>query len=390
MNILEKLKLFGAKFSTNNIDLEKQSKFVLGKDASSYHEFLYVLQYNKIPSTLLMKYNKNKFDDFLKYLIQSDFQVSYCKSTYSRRTKDVVVLTNFTKRVSIEMGSSELLDNTLFNIITESDEEDDNLFDASISYDIETGGEFVFNLTTSFIGEDTITDKGKILLFEKNEYNDMILTPHKIKHYDLDISENYNDDFLDVHHKIKAWAEDFSSKNNKLVLLHGVPGSGKTNYIKYILNNIKDTKKIYIPPYFVQSMADPAFFPVIRREKESLLIIEDAEKILINRDDSNDNSIISILLNLCDGIMADVLNFKIIATFNTDEDKIDSALKRKGRMFLRYKFDELSEEKTYNLYNKIYKENPPKKRMTLAEIYNDENEFGKKKEEKRGVGFLNI
>jgi len=28
--------------------------------------------------------------------------------------------------------------------------------------------------------------------------------------------------------------------------------------------------------------------------------------------------------------------------------------------------------------------------MTLAEIYNDENEFGKKKEEKRSVGFLNI
>jgi hypothetical protein len=95
-------------------------------------------------------------------------------------------------------------------------------------------------------------------------------------------------------------------------------------------------------------------------------------------------------LNLCDGIMADVLNFKIIATFNTDEDKIDAALKRKGRMFLKYKFDSLSEKKTKHLFNKIYGAEPPKERMTLAEIYNDENEFGAKKEEKKSIGFLNV
>jgi SpoVK/Ycf46/Vps4 family AAA+-type ATPase len=136
----------------------------------------------------------------------------------------------------------------------------------------------------------------------------MVLTPHPIKNYDLDLSENYNDDFIPVHNKIKTWAEDFKARNNKLVLLHGVPGSGKTNYIKYILNSITSSKKIYIPPYLVNSMADPAFFPIIKREKESIIIIEDAEKILINREDSADNSIISILLNLCDGIMADVLN----------------------------------------------------------------------------------
>jgi hypothetical protein len=84
--------------------------------------------------------------------------------------------------------------------------------------------------------------------------------------------------------------------------------------------------------------------------------------------------------------MADVLNFKIIATFNTDEDRIDAALKRKGRMFLKYKFDALSKEKTQSLFRELYGQNPPKDRMTLAEIYNDENEYGPKKEVK-SIGF---
>jgi hypothetical protein len=58
-------------------------------------------------------------------------------------------------------------------------------------------------------------------------------------------------------------------------------------------------------------------------------------------------------------------------------------------MFLKYKFDSLSEEKTKHLFNKLYGEAPPKKKMTLAEIYNDENEFGEKKE-KKSIGFINL
>ena len=59
-------------------------------------------------------------------------------------------------------------------------------------------------------------------------------------------------------------------------------------------------------------------------------------------------------------------------------------------MFLKYKFDALSQEKTKHLFTKMYGVEPPKKRMTLAEIYNDENEFGAKKEEKKSIGFLNV
>lgn len=388
MNLVDKLKELGAVFVEETINVN-DSKFVLSKDATSYEEFLYVLKFGNIPSTAQIEYKKNRFEELLKIFISEDFKVGFIRSVYNRWNTETVFLFNDEKKIIIELNDRKSNDLN-FVISEEPDEKDEDLATVTFCYDITKGSEFVNKIKEDFFAKKDLSDSGKILLFEKTEYNEMILTPHPIKNYDLDLSENYNDDFLDVHEKIKGWAEDFKSRNNKLVLLHGEPGSGKTNYIKYILNNIKTSKKIYIPPYLVNSMADSAFFPVIKREKESILIIEDAEKILINREESSDNSVISILLNLCDGIMADVLNFKIIATFNTDEDKIDAALKRKGRMFLKYKFDALSEEKTKHLFHKIYGFEPPKDRMTLAEIYNDENEFGAKKEEKKAIGFCNI
>ena len=389
MNLVDKLKQLGAVFVEETINIS-DGKFVLGKDATSYEEFLYVLKYGNIPSTAQIEYKKNRFEELLKAFISADFKVGFIRSVYNRWSNETVFLFNDENKTIIELSDRKSSD--LNSAIFESDDEknEDEFATVTFCYDLAKGSDFVNQVKEDFFAKKDLSDSGKILLFEKTEYNEMVLTPHPIKNYDLDLCENYNDDFLEVHEKIKGWAEDFKSRNNKLVLLHGVPGSGKTNYIKYILNNIKTSKKIYIPPYLVNSMADPAFFPVIKREKESILIIEDAEKILINREDSSDNSVISILLNLCDGIMADVLNFKIIATFNTDEDKIDSALKRKGRMFLKYKFDPLSKEKTKHLFHKIYGAEPPKDRMTLAEIYNDENEFGAKKEAKQAIGFHSL
>ena len=385
MSFIDKLKELGAVFIEETININ-DGKFVLGKDSTAYEEFLYVLKYANIPSTADIEYKKNRFIDVLKAFIAADFKVGFVRSVYNRNSIESVFFFNDEKKTIIQVNDRKSND----FVIADSDVDNaDEYATISICYDLYKGSEFVNKIKEDFFCKKDLTDSGKILLFEKTEYNEMILTPHPIKNYDLDLSENYNDDFIPVHNKIKTWAEDFKARNNKLVLLHGVPGSGKTNYIKYILNSITSSKKIYIPPYLVNSMADPAFFPIIKREKESIIIIEDAEKILINREDSADNSVISILLNLCDGIMADVLNFKIIATFNTDEDKIDSALKRKGRMFLKYKFDSLSEEKTKHLFNKLYGEAPPKKKMTLAEIYNDENEFGEKKE-KKSIGFINL
>jgi len=394
MNIIEQLQKMGAKFNASFcLDSSINQKFVICKDISSYSEYMFTIMHNKVPSSMNIEYNKNKFLDLLQYLIDHNFEVLLVNSVYSRHNVDTIIFKSINTKTMVTIGgkSETYRIGGVLAISDDSDSDSDEFesevgsLNISVFYDVSEPNE-AFHIKENFYEPEDHKPKGKIMLFEKTQYGDLILTPHRVRNYDLDIDENYNDDFKPVDEKIKSWMEDFTYRNNKLILLHGEPGSGKTNYIKHLLNSSGTVKKIYIPPFFVQSMADPGFFPVIKREKDSILIIEDAEKVLINREESNDNSVISILLNLCDGIMADVLNFKIIATFNTDEDRIDAALKRKGRMFLKYKFDALSQEKTAKLFHKIYGEKAPKERMTLAEIYNDENEYGPKKEVK-SIGF---
>jgi hypothetical protein len=389
MNIIEKLKNLGAKFDDQTFN-NKDVNFTITKDMAYHGSYIFSLKYNCVPSKARMLYKLTRCDDIIKYLIQNNFVVSNVDLTYERNTRENIHFSNHEKRIMLDVNLSGNEDFPVAVSVSDVDVNDNKesvIGSIDVCFDANVDTNLVFELIEKFSDHSVKDTKGKILLFEKNEYNEIVLTPHKVKGFDLSLEDNYNDDFEKTHRKIENWINDFSIPNNKLVLLHGDPGSGKTNYIKYLLNRDDGLKKIYIPPYFVQSMADPAFFPVIRREKDSLLIIEDAEKVLINREDSSDNSIISILLNICDGIMADVLNFKIIATFNTDEDKIDPALKRRGRMFLKHKFGPLNKEKTERLYRKLYDHTPPKEEMTLSEIYNDENDFSPKKE-KRVMGFF--
>ena len=90
----------------------------------------------------------------------------------------------------------------------------------------------------------------------------------------------------------------------------------------------------------------------------------------------------SILLNLTDGIIGDVLNIKLICTFNTSLSNIDKALLRKGRLSLKYEFKKLAKEKCRKLLND-YTINED---MSLADLYNrdDENDYSKTNSKKIG------
>jgi ATP-dependent 26S proteasome regulatory subunit len=79
--------------------------------------------------------------------------------------------------------------------------------------------------------------------------------------------------------------------------------------------------------------------------------------------------VVSTILQLTDGLFSDYLNIKIICTFNTNIERVDKALLRKGRMIANYEFKPLSKEKT----NKILKARGytvTDKEMVLADIFN--------------------
>jgi len=199
----------------------------------------------------------------------------------------------------------------------------------------------------------------------------------------LKIEDNYNDDFESIHEII---LKRLSKKNDKgLVLLHGEPGTGKTSYIRHLITSIKKDV-IFLPPNMASAITSPELVPILLENKNSIFIIEDAENIIINRED-NKNSPVSALLNISDGLLSDFLNIQLICSFNTDVSRIDDALLRKGRMIAKYDFKKLEPKKANALSKKLGFDKTYISPMSLTDIYNQsERSFGEKKERKV-IGF---
>ena len=99
-----------------------------------------------------------------------------------------------------------------------------------------------------------------------------------------DLALHYGQKFVPVHDKI---IKSLNEKQGKgIVLLHGIPGSGKTHYIRYLIQEIKDKTLIYIPPDMAKEISSPQFLPFLMEYPDSILIIEDAENIIKDRNET--------------------------------------------------------------------------------------------------------
>ncbi len=94
-----------------------------------------------------------------------------------------------------------------------------------------------------------------------------------------------------------------------------------------------------------------------------------------------------MILNITDGILGESLGIQIIATFNTDVQNIDPALKRKGRLKSAYEFRALATDKANRLLIEQNMNYSTDEGMTLAEIYNISEEEQYKSSERKVVGF---
>ncbi|CAF1630785.1 unnamed protein product [Didymodactylos carnosus] len=203
----------------------------------------------------------------------------------------------------------------------------------------------------------------------KNQHGYYLSSINIKKPFITDMSLNYGKGFLPVHEKV---IKSLNKKEGKgIVLLHGVPGSGKTHYIRYLIHEIKDKTLIYVPPDMAKEISSPEFLPFLMQYQDSILIIEDAENIIKDRNDVFiPNQAVANLLNLSDGLLGDAMHQQIIATFNCDLKSIDKALLRKGRLIANYEFNKLDVESARMLSHKLGFTNEISEPMTLAEIYN--------------------
>lgn len=258
------------------------------------------------------------------------------------------------------------LDLVKFNRV--SDEEEDYFSKSSASiYAI--GDKIYYDQVFSHI--DSILQKRK---HRENNISLVVRTSHgydteyfKMPKQTLDIELNYGKDFMPIHDKI---LKNLNKQNGKgLVLLHGSPGTGKTHYLKYLASKIRDKKVMFVAPYMVDFITSPEMTPFLIDNANSILFIEDAERVITDRN-IDGNAGVSNILNLTDGILGDILNIQIVATFNMDHKKLDEALLRKGRLIAEHHFDKLSVEDANKLIKKLGYKIKVDAPMTLTEIYN--------------------
>ena len=194
----------------------------------------------------------------------------------------------------------------------------------------------------------------------------------KFRPVECNIKENYNDD-LPYDDIIKYLTSD----KQELLLLYGTPGTGKTTLIKHLINLSLGKQVIVFDTNIISTVGDDKFLKFLSDNANSIIIMEDCDKVLSTREEGN--PIMSSILNLTDGLIGESFNIKFICTFNTSEKKIDEALLRKGRLSLMYKFRPLTVDKVRHFIPDATKE------MTIGDIFNQkDNIIGAKNKTKIG------
>ena len=191
---------------------------------------------------------------------------------------------------------------------------------------------------------------------------------------------NYEDKVLfDYDYVSKQLSE--KTPYGRLVIFNGLPGSGKSFIIRGLLDEIKNATFVLIPPDMIVDLTGPTFIrPLLNLRAEEgidkgsvVLILEDADRILVSRGADNMTQI-STLLNFGDGIFGTLFDIRIIATTNAKKLEMDPAIMRPGRLCRMVDVNELSAEKANKAFFKLTgKDGDFKNKTTLAEVYKKAN-----------------
>lgn len=178
---------------------------------------------------------------------------------------------------------------------------------------------------------------------------------------------------------VNDFYEKYESSDSPILIILGPPGTGKTSFIRNYI--YKHNKKCMVS-YDNKLLTSDDFFLFFLQSEHNLLLLEDHDTFLQDREDTVstlENSIMNKFLSLSEGII-DISNKKIIFTANIDKDRIDPALIRPGRCYDVLEFRpytmveaaqvvkdaELPSDQIYN-------------GITIAELFHNKTQYKKKK-----------
>jgi hypothetical protein len=179
--------------------------------------------------------------------------------------------------------------------------------------------------------------------------------------------------------------KQFEESNSNVILIYGVPGTGKSNWMMEMINARGWDDKIYLADR-MDVLGHPGFPDFVRElPAGSIVLTEDSDVLVQKRTEGNVS--MSALLNATAGIVARDVKL-IISTNLTSTRDIDEALLRKGRCFRTLKFKPMNAQQACEIREMLnldpfeFKANATD--ITLAEAVNahEVNE-----DESTGMGF---
>ena len=173
----------------------------------------------------------------------------------------------------------------------------------------------------------------------------------------------------------QAWLGRVRKNPSGVTILHGPPGTGKTSFLRALMNRLLGQSVFYyVPTSEAEMLSSPRFVNFwvsqTRRQKgkTKIAILEDAEELLLPRD-SGSREKVSNLLNISDGLLGDHLKLHVVATTNIPLGNLDPAVVRPGRLIGAREFRRLTADEARRLAQAKGLELPEQSDFSLAELY---------------------